>query len=172
MINVTINWGEVDYLSPLIAVLSLIVSIAALLYTARQFSLSSEMNYATMTTSLLEKLNSHSSAILKANEEDNADDLRFAIIDFANDLDLACTFRISHNTKGRISDYFAETLDGCIELLNSNPEWLDILGKSIVRKDEFTGLKDYATLLPQCSSLQAILGGQRRRIKNPRPWVH
>jgi hypothetical protein len=172
MINFVFNIGGVDYTSLIVAVASLFITFVALVYGIRQFRLSAEMNYATMTVNFIDKINIHSNDIIKAMEMGDAKSLRFSVIDLANTLDLACVFRLSHKTKGPLSSYFMETLDASIRFFNDNPEWLSILTDSIQRPDEFTGLKEYTACLANCDNLLTVLAKQRRTADRHLPWLN
>lgn len=171
MINVTFNSGEVDYTSLVVATASLITALVALLYSVRQFKISAEMNYATMTIDLVDKINSHSENIQRASDPFNETKFKFAIIDFVNTIDISCTFALSHKTSGRLSSYFIETLSEGVITLEKNSYWLEIMRSSINSKHEFTGLKEYAGAMGTCENLCSILAGQRRQIGDPSPWT-
>lgn len=167
MITFVIEKAGTDWVSLFIATLSAVIAVFALLLSSRQYKASSEMNYATMSIFLLEDIKKHIVIIEKAEPLP----LKWAVIDLANSLEIACAFHLSHASNDRVGAFFEETLDSSLELFSQTDIWLQTLKNAICKRDEFTNVKDYIGQRSEFSSLATILASQRRRVGNSQPWI-
>jgi len=166
VITFVIEKANTDWASIFIAALSVVIAVFALWQSSRQYKTSSEMNYATMSIFLLDDIKKHIITIEKAEPLP----LKWAVVDLANSLEIACAFHLSHGSNGRVGSFFEETLDSSLELLSETELWLQILKNAICKRDEFTNIKDYIGSRNEFSSLATILVDQRRRVGNLQPW--